>query len=252
MRFGPLVGPLTTLIAIFAVWEALAAYYRVPVYLLPKPTDFLPKLSTDYLMVLQHTGATASIILIGFVASAIIAIPLALLIASNRALERSLYPIIVCLELVPKTITAPLLIVWFGIGPAPRIALTVLMTFFPILVESYSGFKAVDSRLYYLSRSMGASAWQTFWFIRMPAAMPFIFAGFKIGIINAVTAAIVAEFIGSSIGLGYLILSASSSMNMPLMFNGIVTAAVLGVLFNLIVTSLEVVLMPWAANPQKP
>lgn len=249
---GQLIAPATTLAAILIVWQALATFYQVPVYLLPKPTDFLPKLGSDYSLILWHTGATASIILFGFVSSAAIAVPLAFLIASNRSVEKGLYPLIVCLELVPKTITAPLLIVWFGIGPVPRVALTVLMTFFAILVESLSGFKAVDPRLYHLSRSMGASAWQTFWYIRLPAAMPFIFAGFKIGIVNAVTATIVAEFIGSSVGLGFLILSASSSMNMPLMFNGIVTVAVLGVVFNLIVTSLESRLMPWSIRSGKP
>ena len=121
-----------------------------------------------------------------------------------------------------------------------------LMCFFPILVDSMSGFKSVDPRLFYLSRSMGASAWQSFWSFRLPAAMPAIISGMKIGVVKAVEGVIIAEFIASNKGLGYMIMQASSFMDMSLMFAGLIAAALVALVFNGAMSLTERRLMPWA------
>ena len=175
-----------------------------------------------------------------------LAIPLALTIASYPTLGRGIYPLLNILQIAPKTIVAPLLIVWLGTGFGPQIALTVVMTFFPILVDSVLGFKSMDPRLYYIATSTGAtSAWQTFRYIRWPAALPYIFSGLKIGMVSAVTGVVVVEYIASNQGLGYLTLWASSRFDMPVMFAAIFMTALLGLAFNLILASLEFVVMPW-------
>jgi NitT/TauT family transport system permease protein len=176
----------------------------------------------------------------------VIAVPLALALVVVPALERGVYPLIVFLNIMPKTVVGPILIVWFGISPMVSVLIVFLMCFFPVLVDAMSGFRSVDPRLGYITRSMGASAWQTFRYIRMPAAMPSIYAGMRIGVVKAVEGVIIAEFIASSAGLGCLIMRASSFMDMPLMFSGLVVTAVVALLFNGALTLSGRLLMPWA------
>jgi NitT/TauT family transport system permease protein len=123
-----------------------------------------------------------------------------------------------------------------------------LMSFFPILVDSMSGFRAVDPRLAYITRSMGASEWQAFRCIRLPAAMPHVFAGMKIGIVKAVEGVIIAEFIASNEGLGFMIMRASSFMDMTLLFSGLIAAALVALVFNGLLLATERILMPWARH----
>ncbi len=119
------------------------------------------------------------------------------------------------------------------------------MTFFPILIESIAGFKNIDKRLYYITNSMGASTKQSFFYIEMPAAMTHIFAGMKTAMVYAITAAIVAEYIGSNEGVGYLILIAAGGLDMPLMFVGVVAASALGIALSIAMMFLERVCLPW-------
>ena len=239
--------PIAAICAALLAWEVAIEVFEVPIYLLPRPSEFIGSLWTDRDSLLQQSYASSRVIFIGFVLSVAVAVPLAFLIASFRFLEEGLYPLIVFFKIIPKTITGPLLLLWLGLGDAPKIVLTVMIAFFPILIDSIAGFRAMPANLLHISRSMGASPLQTLWYVRIPSAMPFIFSGMKIGMVAAVTATIVAEFIGSSEGLGYLILQASSSMNTPLLFSGIVAVAVVGTLFSLLLLSFEKTLLPWMA-----
>ncbi len=181
----------------------------------------------------------------GFGLGIVIAVPLALLIVSIGALERGLYPLIVFLNIMPKTVIGPILIIWFGVNQFVSVLIVFLMCFFPILVDSMLGFRAIDPQLYYITRSMGATDWQTFRFVRLPASMAHIFAGMKIGIVKAVEGVIIAEFIASSKGLGFMIMRASSFMDLGLMFNGLIAVAIVALIFNGALASAEKLLMPW-------
>ncbi|MER9217119.1 ABC transporter permease [Mesorhizobium sp. M0663] len=241
-RIGP---PALVLIAFVIAWQFGSEWFDVPKYLFPPPSDFLGRFVTDRGALAYNFAATGYVVLVGFAVATLIAIPLGLAIASYSSLRRNLFPLVVFFEILPKTITAPLLIVWFGFGFAPRIGLTVIMTFFPILVTSIAGFSSVNPRFQLLTKSMGASSWQTFRFIRLPAAMPHIFAGMKIGMVNAVTACITAEFIGANEGLERLILSAGDYMDISLMFAGIIATALLATLLTGLLLGLEKLMMPW-------
>lgn len=230
---------------LLGLWEAFAVYYKVPMWLVPKPSDFLSRLVTDADKIFYHALATSRTLLNGFALGILIAVPLALLITSVGALRRGLYPVIVFLNIMPKTVIGPILIIWFGIGPMVAALIVFLMCFFPILVDAMSGFGAIDKRLLYISRSMGANRWQTFWKIELPDAMPHIFAGMKIGIVKAIEGVIIAEFIASNSGLGFMIMQASGFMDMTLMFAGLVAAALVALVFNGGMSIVERVLMPW-------
>jgi NitT/TauT family transport system permease protein len=230
---------------VIGLWQLSDSVFGIPVYLLPRPSDFLPQFWTSLPQIWRNAVPTTLIILGGFLLGTAVAVPLALAITASRVLERGLLPALVVLQIAPKTIVAPLLIVWLGTGWMPQLALTTVMTFFPILVDGIAGFRAVDPRLYHVARSMGASPWQTFRHIRLPAAMPSIFSGLKIGMVSAITGAMVVEFVASNAGLGYLTMWASSHLDMELMFAAILTTALLGLLLNMILVSFEMLLMPW-------
>ena len=245
-RIAALLYPLGTFAALLFAWQFLVRAWGVPEYILPVPTEFLVKLVQSWRLIWEHTLVTAYEILAGFVLAAAIGVPLGLMIVSSRTLERSLYPLIVFFQLIPKIAVAPLFIVWFGFGPFPKILLTFLLCFFPTLVASMTGFRALDERVLYLSRSMGANAWQTFRYVRLPSALGHIFGGFKVSVVFASTGAIVAEFVGANSGLGYLLLRATSYLDMPLIFAVLVALSAIGILFSYAVQLLERVCMPWA------
>lgn len=244
-RIANFLLPLATIGLLLLLWQGSKAIFGIPLYMLPRPSDFLGEFVTRGALIWKHTIPTATMIIGGFLLGTVIAVPLGLLLASNRNLEKGAYPAIVVLQVAPKTIITPLLIVWLGIGLAPQLALTTVMTFFPILVASIAGFKATEPRLFYIANTMGASRYDTFRYIRLPAAMPHIFSGLKIGMLAAVTGSVVVEYVGSNAGLGYLTLWASSRADMPLMFAAIVATAFLGFFLNFLLVSSERLLMPW-------
>ncbi len=244
-RVARVLFPLLTLVATLVAWELAEIYLRIPEYLVPRPSEFLLRFYTDFPDIWRHTLATGSVIVLAFLIAGVVGVTLGYLIVTFRSLEDGAYQVIVFLQIVPKTITAPLFITWFGVGITAKLTMTAFIAFFPVLVDAMTGFRSIDQRLYHLSRSMGATWWQTFAHVQFPAALPHIFAGLKIATVYAVTAVIVVEFIGSSEGLGYLIVQADGSMDMSLMFAAILATSLLGLFFNLLVASLEQVLMPW-------
>jgi NitT/TauT family transport system permease protein len=244
-RLSALLYPLATFSLLLLAWQFLVRLFGVPEYVLPVPSEFLAKLVQSRALIWEHTLVTSTEIVLGFLIAAAIGVPLGLMIVSLKFLERSLYPLILFFQLIPKIAIAPLFIVWFGFGPFPKILLTFLLCFFPTLVASMTGFRALDERVLYISRSMGASAWQTFRYIRLPAAMGHIFGGFKVSVVFAATGAIVAEFVGANAGLGYLLLRATSYLDMPLIFAVLVALSAIGILFSYAVQILERLFMPW-------
>jgi NitT/TauT family transport system permease protein len=244
-RISAVLFPIATFALLLLAWQFLVRLFGVPEYILPVPTEFLAKLVESRALIWQHTLVTASEVVLGFLFAAAIGVPLGLMIVSLKWLERSLYPLIVFFQLIPKIAVAPLFVVWFGFGPFPKILLTFMLCFFPTLVASMTGFRALDERVLYLSRSMGATGMQTFRYVRLPSALAHIFGGFKVSIVFAATGAIVAEFVGSNSGLGYLLLRATSYLDMPLIFAVLVALSAIGIVFSYAVQLLERVCMPW-------
>ncbi|RRH94112.1 ABC transporter permease [Mesorhizobium tamadayense] len=241
-RFMP---PVLVVIGSLILWEFGSEWFELPKYLLPAPSEFMNRFVTDRGVLAYNFSATAYVVILGFAIATAIAIPLGLAIASYPSLNHNLFPLIVFFETIPKTITAPLFVVWLGFGLSPRIALTAVMTFFPILLNSIAGFSAINPRLNYITRSMGATPWQSFRFVRFPSAMPIIFAGMKMGMVYAVTGCVTAEFVGANEGLAALILQAADYMDVQLMFAAIFATAMLGMLLTGILLGVERWLMPW-------
>lgn len=237
--------PALWFLGLLLLWEFLVRLLDVPTYILPPPSRFLARIVEDYQRIGYHALLTTRLILYGFAAGAVPGVALGYLIARFRLAEQTLYPLVVFIQGLPKITLAPLMLVWFGFSDFPKILLTALITFFPILVDSVTGFKSIDPRQYYLSRSVGASWWQTFRLFELPSALPSIFSGFKITIVIAVTVVIVVEWLNSQNGLGYLVLRAMDNADTSLLFAVLVIGSLIGVILNWGMGMAERLLLPW-------
>jgi NitT/TauT family transport system permease protein len=237
--------PPLTFVAVVGLWWAAIAIFRIPAYLLPGPGGVFARLVTDAPMLWDHSKVTLAEILLGFGLTVVTAIPLGLFIALSPLAKQLVYPPLMLMQLVPKIAVAPLFLVWLGFGMESKVLLTVLMTFFPLLLASISGFQILDDRLLYLTQSMGASRWQTFRYLRFPAALPVIFSGIKTSATIAATAAIVAEFVGANKGLGYVLLRGTSTMDIELVFAVLVVLTLVGIAINYVVEFSEWAMTPW-------
>ena len=239
-----LLPPLTFL-GIVVLWWACVVAFKIPAYLLPGPESVFMRVVTDAPMLWNHSKTTLTEILLGFGMTVVTSIPLGLMIARSRLARQVVYPPIMLMQLVPKIAVAPLFLVWLGFGIESKVLLTVLMTFFPLLLASISGFMILDDRLLYLTQSMGASSWDTFRYLRFPAALPVIFSGIKTSATIAATAAIVAEFVGANKGLGYVLLRGTSTMDIELVFAVLVVLTIVGIAINYVVEFCEWAMTPW-------
>ncbi len=237
--------PPLTFIAMVALWWGAVELLKIPAYLLPGPGKVFARLVTDAGLLWTHSKVTLTEVLLGFGITLVTAIPLGLLIALSPLAKQLVYPPIMLMQLVPKIAVAPLFLVWLGFGMESKVLLTVLLTFFPLLIASISGFQILDDRLLYLTQSMGATGWQTFRFLRFPAALPVIFSGIKTSATIAATAAIVAEFVGANRGLGYVLLRGTSTMDIELVFAVLVVLTLIGVVLNYLVEFCEWAMTPW-------
>ena len=239
------VPPVLTFAILILLWWGAVNYFQVPVYLVPSPELVIPSLIEYWPDLWENTQFTVTAVLLGFFFSIVTAIPMGLAIAVSRTTKQAAYPVLVFIQLIPKIAIAPLFVVWFGFAMESKVMLTTLLTFFPLLLASIAGFQALDQRVLYLTRTMGASTWQTFRYIRLPSALPIIFSGLKVSATIAVTAAIVAEFVGSNSGLGYRLLVASQYLDTPLIFAILLLMTIIGLGLNYIVEIVEYFVLPW-------
>ncbi|MGH7101110.1 MAG: ABC transporter permease [Acetobacteraceae bacterium] len=237
--------PLATFVAMVGLWAGAIRIFEIPSYLLPGPAGVFHVLVSEPGMLWDNAQTTLAEILLGFGLTLLSAIPLGLVIALSPLAKQVLYPPAMLLQLLPKVAVAPLFLVWFGFGIDSKVVLTLLMTFFPLLIASIAGFQILDTRFLYLTRSMGATSWQTFRYLRVPAALPVIFSGIRTSATIAATAAIVAEFVGANKGLGYVLLKGTSTMNLQLTFAVLVILTVIGLVINYAVELSEWLLAPW-------
>jgi ABC-type nitrate/sulfonate/bicarbonate transport system permease component len=219
--------------------------FEIREFVLPAPSLIAWHFVMGFPLYLVHTWVTVQESVVGFLIGSAVGLIMAVGIVQWRALQRSLYPLLVLFQTVPKAAVAPLLILWFGYGILPKVVLVAILAFFPVTVDGILGLTSIEAALIELLRSVSASRWQILWKIQMPHALPHIFAGLRVGSTFAVIGAILAEWVGANAGLGYLIMSSGAELKMERMFAGIFAASVLGVGLFYAVDLLERWLLPW-------
>jgi NitT/TauT family transport system permease protein len=211
---------------------------------LPPPSAIAVSFVANASLLLFHGWITTAEILLGFALSIVVGIPLALAIFLWPTFSRSVLPLLVSSQAMPKVAVAPLFLVWFGFGLLPKVLIAFLIAFFPVVISTAVGLASIEPEKIYLARSMGFGATATFFKFRLPNALPAIFGGLKISITLAVVGAVVGEFVGGDAGLGYLLMVANGSMDTRLLFAGIVALTVLGVVLFLLVELAERLAIP--------
>ncbi len=203
--------------------------FGIKEYLLPPPSKIWSEFLKRHPTVFSAAWVTTTEIIGGYLLAVVVSIPLALAVVRWRFVEESVYPLVVFLQIIPKIAIAPLFIIWFGFGLFPKLLIVFLLCFFfPIVVASVAGFKAVDPDVMDFARSTGASGMRMFLKIRLPQALPDIFTGLKVGAALSATAAVVAEFVASDRGLGYLLQQYNGQLETPMVFAIIVLLSLIG------------------------
>ncbi|HEY4251567.1 MAG TPA: ABC transporter permease [Roseomonas sp.] len=243
---------ILTTIACFALWEGACRGFAIPEFLLPAPSAIAVAIAGAWPAVLNHTLATLGTVLLGFAASILVSLPLAMAIASSTTIAAALYPLLVVTQSIPKVALAPILIVALGANEAPRIIVTFLVAFFPLVVAAVAGLLAAPPELIELGRACRAGRVQELLRIRLPFAVPFVFGGLKVAAALSVVGAVVAEFVGADAGLGYLIQTSMAFFRTPLAFGAVVILAILGILLFQAVALAERLLFPWSSGAERP
>ena len=244
---GEWLVPAVTLGGALLVWEAATRVFHVPRFVMPAPSAIVVEGWDWRYRFLGHAWVTLYETLGGFALSIAVGVPLAVLIVYSPVLRSALYPLIVLAQSVPKIAIAPVLLLVLGYGAIPKVVVAFLVAFFPVVVDTATGLAATPPELLDLSRSYRASAFKTFVKVRLPMAMPFMFAGAKVAITLAVIGAVVAEFVGSDKGLGYVILSATSYWKTELAFSSMILLSLMAILLFGAVSLVERLVCPWLA-----
>ncbi|HJY97674.1 MAG TPA: ABC transporter permease [Streptosporangiaceae bacterium] len=243
--------PIGALAIFVALWELMCRVFHVPAYLVPTPSAIFTDTAQLAGPVLMHTLATGETVLLGFAASAVISLPLAVLITSSPLIANAVYPLLVLTQSIPKVALAPILVVIFGSNELPRVVVTFLVAFFPLVLSIAAGITAVPPELIELGRACRASRWRELWRIRLPYAVPFVFSGLKAAITLSVVGAVVGEFVNADRGLGYLIVTSTAFFKVPLAWGALVLLSLMGIVLFQAVVIVERVFFPWAVDVDK-
>ncbi len=239
-------------VALCAVWELACRSLGISELLLPAPSKIFTALVGGFRSGLFTAGliATVSEIILGFLLAAVTAFICGVLISQIRLVEVMLYPYIVALQTLPKVAIAPFVLIWVGFGIESKVVIAAMVAFFPILVNTIVGLKSVPPDKIELMRSLSASSPKIFWYVQLPEALPYIFAGLNIGIVMSVLGAIVGEFIGAKAGLGYLLLQMNYNLDVTGMFAVLVVLGVVGIVLNALMQFTRRRIVFW--RPDKP
>jgi NitT/TauT family transport system permease protein len=237
--------PVVSFIVGIGLWQLAVTVFDVPGYLIPSPFAIVGAFTDGDIDWVRHTIITLNEALTGFVIGVIVGFLIALAITLSATLNKILMPYIVGLQVLPKVAIAPVLYVLMGFSDASRILLVVILTFFPIAINVSTGLTDVDRNHVYLLRSLGASNLTVFNKVRLPNSLPYFFDGLRIAVSGALVGAIVAEFVSSNAGLGFLILNSQYTFNTTAAFGAFVLLTVLGLLLYAGVVLLGRRLMPW-------
>ncbi len=256
-RPGTRATSLALLVVLLAAWEGAVRVFHVPKFLIPPVSEVAAALwrglatspwAKDGLWF--HSGVTLAEILLGFFVGSAIGLAIGVVVSQMPRLEAVLEPYVAALQSLPKVAVAPIIVVWLGFGIGSKVAIICLLTFFPVLVTSIAGFKAVDPDRIDLLRSLSATPWQVFRKAKFPSALPYIFAGLNMAAAFAVVGAIVGEFVGAQAGLGVLILQMEAQMDTGGSFSVFIVLSVMGIVLTAILRRIQRRVLHWM--PQDP
>lgn len=242
------IGEYALSIGVFvAIWWIYVAVKDVPAYILPAPSKVFKSLVEMFAdgSVYPHLWTTTYEVILGFVIGGLLGVMLGYAFAKADAVKTMLMPYLIFLQTAPKIALVPLFVVWFGIGLVSKVVLIISMVLFPVLSGMMLGLDSIPPDVRNLMKILKATKWQIFCKVEMPYSLPPLFASLKVGIVQAVIGAIVAEWMSGKQGLGYILTYASSTYDTPMLLAGIIVTIVLGIVTYQVIHVLENRLLYW-------
>ncbi len=237
-RVLPPVAILLVLLGLWelaAQWDVLADLLKIEDFLVPAPSDIGESLWEDRSLLAEDAWVTLREVVLGFLLAVALGLGFAAVLHLSETLRRAVYPLLVASQTVPVIAIAPILVVWFGFGIGPKLAIIALVCFFPITVNALDGLRSVDPEAVKMMRTLDAGRWQLLRRVEAPSALPYVFSGAKIAVAVAVIGAVFGEWAGSDSGLGHLMLVASGELNTSLLFAAIAVLSTMAIcLFGLL------------------
>ncbi|KJU86936.1 ABC-type nitrate/sulfonate/bicarbonate transport system, permease component [Candidatus Magnetobacterium bavaricum] len=248
MKLSNILPSLIFGVCLLIVWETLCRLLSVPLYLLPPPYQILLDTINNFGSLFKNAGITFGEALLGFVIANIVALLLAVCMVYIRGIDKAIMPFAIALKTTPIVAMAPLLLLWFGTGIAPKVAAASLICFFPSIVNSLKGFNALEEGEEDIFRIYGATKTQVLLKLRFFRAAPYIFSALKVSSSLSIVGAIVGEFVGANQGIGYVILTASYHLDTIRMFSAIIMTSIMGVAFYSFISFLDLKIVTWQAQ----
>jgi NitT/TauT family transport system permease protein len=243
--------PLLIVIIIFLFWEIMVFIQDIPRWLLPPPSAVITSLIIDYKIIFNHTWITLLEVVLGFVIALSAGFLLASVIGISKTIEKSIYPFLIASQTIPIIVIAPMLLVWVGYGLLPKVIVVALISFFPIVVNTSDGMRSIDGDMEKLLLTMGAHKWHIFFKLRIPTSIPYLLSGMKVAMPLCVIGAVIGEWVGSSQGLGYLMIRSKPQFQTELVFAAILILSIMGITLFLLVGIIERLMIPWLHDSKK-
>ena len=243
--------PLAIMVGILGLWEAYVRIFNVQKWLLPAPSVIIETMVVDAGLLSRHTVTTVEEVIVGFAMALAAGVILASVIALSTTIERAIYPFVIASQTIPIIVIAPLLLIWIGYGLAPKFIVVALIAFFPIVVNTVDGLKSVDPDSVRSMRTLGANRRQIFMKLQLPTSLPFLFSGAKIAVAVSVIGAVIGEWVGSSQGLGYLMIRSKPQFLTERVFAAIFVLSLMGITLFALVGLVERLSIPWWHNERR-
>jgi NitT/TauT family transport system permease protein len=232
-------------LVILVIWQVTVKFFKIPDIILPSPTDIAYYLIRRDSLFISHLWPTLLQTIWGFMLAVAGGVVLAVIVALTEFGRRAVMPLLVVAQIVPKIAVAPLFMLWFGLGDLSRVLIAFLVAFFPIVINTVSGLNSVDHNLVLLGRAFARTRWKFFLKIQLPHAVPYLFDGMKVSITLAIIGVIVAEFVSSQHGLGYLIMFGNGRLDTEMMMSAIAVLSVMGLALYAVIALLARTLVYW-------
>lgn len=239
-------SPLILLVAILLLWQLICTVFNVSEFIFPSPWAIAKALGQFWPVILGHAWHTFYVTMIGFAIAIAVGVLLGFLMGSSRLAYNSMYPLMTAFNALPKAAFVPILVVWFGIGFGPAVLTAFLISFFPIMVNIATGLATLEPELEDVLRVLGAKRWDVLTKVGMPRSLPYFYGSLKVAITLAFVGTTVSEMTASNQGIGYLLISAGSSMQMGLAFAGLVVVGVMAMAMYELFSFLERRTTAWA------
>jgi NitT/TauT family transport system permease protein len=239
-------GSTALIVGVFVFWEVACLVLGISDIVLPRPTQIIAALIQYWPAIWPHTWQTLYTTLVGFGIGVVIGLLLGILIGSSRLAYDTAYPLLVGFSSIPKVAVVPIFVLWFGAGTVPAILTATIICIFPIVVNVATGIATVEPELEDVMKTLKASKLDILWNVSLPRAMPYFFASLKVAVTLAFVGSVVAETVASNRGIGNMMMIASSSFNVPLVFAGLFILAGLGVALYVVFSLAEYRVTGWA------